>query len=187
MELLFYRNRNTLNSSGKITTSPIPICVGFETFLPCQKPVTAKTVDVARWSYSPHGGGVTSLSATTLWWSLNFPWNGISVPYALPGSHGPRCLYMGHAERISFPIRWPTWKCSWITGEDTVIFVSLQQSMFISISNNLKDSWRMHETWGYTFWTHALPTHLDMYCVQFYKCLWKIYIVVPNIIHYQDD
>ena len=42
------------------------------------------------------------LSATTLWWSLNFPWNGIPVPFKIPGSHGPRCLHMGHAQRIRF-------------------------------------------------------------------------------------
>ena len=63
--------------------------------------------------------------ATTPWWLLNFPWNRISVPFTLPGSPGPRCLYMRHAERISFPIRWPTWKCSIITGEDTIIFCVL--------------------------------------------------------------
>ena len=32
-----------------------------------QKPATVTTVDAARWSYSPHGGGVICLSATTLW------------------------------------------------------------------------------------------------------------------------
>ena len=69
--------------------------------------------------------GITCLSATTLWWSLNFPWNGIPIPFTLPGSHGPRYLQMGHAERIHFPIRWPNWKCYWITGEYTVIFCVL--------------------------------------------------------------
>ena len=55
----------------------------------------------------------------TLWWTLNFPWNIIPVPFTLPRSHGPRCLHMGHAERISFLIRWPTWKYSRIMGEDS--------------------------------------------------------------------
>ena len=40
-------------------------------------------VDAARWSYSPHSEGVTCPSATTLWWSLNFHWNRIPVPFTL--------------------------------------------------------------------------------------------------------
>ena len=44
-----------------------PICAGFETILPCQKPATVTTVDAARWNCSPHSAGVTCLSAVTLW------------------------------------------------------------------------------------------------------------------------
>ena len=68
---------------------------------------------------------------TTLWWSLNFPWNGIPVPCTLPGSRGPRCLHTRHAKRIRFPIRWPTWKCSRITG---------RESHFLCPCNNLCSS-----------------------------------------------
>ena len=67
-----------------------------------------------------HTGSVLcEQKGTILRWSLNFPWNGIPVPFTLPESQGPRCLHMGHAERIRFSIRWPTWKCSRITGEDS--------------------------------------------------------------------
>ena len=93
------------------------------------------------------GSVLCQRKGSTLWWSLNFPWNGISIPFTLSWSHGPRCLHMEHAERIRFPIRWPTGKCS------------LQQLVFISMSNNL---WTMCETWGYTFWTHAVLTHLHI-------------------------
>ena len=48
---------------------------------------------MARWRYSTHGEGVTCLSATTLWWSLNFPWIGIPVPFTMGGS--PRELSEG--------------------------------------------------------------------------------------------
>ena len=108
-----------------------PICAGFETFLPREKPATATTVYEARWSYSPYNKGVPCLSATTLWWSLNFPWNGIPVPFTLHGSQGSRSLHnMKHVERIHFPIRWPTWRCSRITGEYTVIFCVLATTCF---------------------------------------------------------
>ena len=43
-----------------------PFVWDLKSFLPRQKPATATTVDAARWSYSPHGGVVTCLSAT-LW------------------------------------------------------------------------------------------------------------------------
>ena len=87
-----------------------------------------------------HTAEITCLSATTLWWSLNFSWNRIPVPFTLPGSHGPRCLHMGHAERIRFPIRWPTWKCFRITGEDTAISCVLAATCFIrTVMNNVWD------------------------------------------------
>ena len=119
-------------------------------------------VDAARWSYSPHSEGVTCPSATTLWWFLNFPWNGIPVPCTLP-----RCIHMGHAERIHFPIRWPTWNSSRIMGEDTLIFCVLTTCVHQHVQQSKGPLWTMCETWGYTFWTHAVPMHLDMYCINY--------------------
>ena len=57
-----------------------PICAGFQMFLPRQKPATVSIVDAEKWRYSPHGGGITCLSLTTLWLSLNFPWNVLRMP-----------------------------------------------------------------------------------------------------------
>ena len=129
-----------------------PICAGFETFLPHQKPATATTVDAARWSYSPHGGGVTCLSAATLWWSLNFPWNGIPVPFTLPRSRGHRCRHLGYAERISFQSDDSTWKCSQIMGEDTVTFCVLAITcVHQHVQQSKGPLWIMCKMWGYTF------------------------------------
>ena len=108
-----------------------------------------------------HRKGSVLWKGTTLWCSLNFMWNGIPGPFRLPGSHGPRCLHMGHAERIRFPIRWPIWKCFRITGEDIVIFCVLQQPVFISMSNNLKDRYeqcvRLWRILRYTAYTGGIP------------------------------
>ena len=93
---------------------------------------------------------------TTLWWSLNFPWNGIPIPLTLPGSHSPRCLNMGHAERIRFTIRWPTWKCSELWEKIQSFFVSLQQPVFISMSNNLKDCYEQCVRCEGTHFEHML-------------------------------
>ena len=134
--------------------------VRFETFLPFQRPAIATTVDAARWSYSPYSGGVTCLSATTLWRLLNFSWNRTPVPFTLPRSHGPRCLHTGHAERNSFPIRWPTWKCSRITGQDSHFFLSLQQPVFISMSKNLKDRYEQCVRREGTHFEHMLYWHI---------------------------
>ena len=81
--------------------SHLPVCNNtFGDHLIYRGPVTATTVDAARWSYSPHGGGVTCLSATTLWRSLNFLWtchcdnSGCSKTELQPtrrGSHLPVC------------------------------------------------------------------------------------------------
>ena len=132
--------------------SHLPVCNN-TLFLPHQKPETTTTVDAARWSYSPHGRGVTCLSAITLWWSFNFPWNGIPVPFTLPRSHSPRCLHMGHAERIRFPIRRPTWKCSQIMGQDSHLFDLATTCIHQHVQQSKGPLWTMCETWMYTFWT----------------------------------
>ena len=80
-------------------------------------------------------------------------------------SHSPDltaldCLHMRHAERIHFPIRWPTWKCSRITGENTVFFVPLQQSVFISMDNNLKDRYEQCVRREDTHFEHMLYRHI---------------------------
>ena len=128
-----------------------PVCAGFEMILPHQKPATATTVDEARWSYSPHSGGVTCL--------LEFPFPSRTLDLV-----APRCLHMRHAERIRFSIRWPTWKCSRIIGEDMSFFVSLQQH-HQHVQQSKGPLWTMCEMWGYTFWTHAVQRRLDMYCI----------------------
>ena len=56
-------------------------------------------------------------------------------------SHSPD-LTAPDAERICFLIRWPTWKCSQITGEDTVIFCVHQH---VQQSKGLL--WKMCEIW----------------------------------------
>ena len=47
-------------------------------------------------------------------------------------------------------------------------FVSLQQSVFISMPNNLKDHFEQCvRREGKHFWTHAVQTHLHMYCANY--------------------
>ena len=55
-------------------------------------------------------------------------------------------VHMGNAERISFPIRWPTWKCSRITGEDSHFLCpcnnlcsSACPTIYRTIMNNVQD------------------------------------------------
>ena len=86
-------------------------------------------------------------------------------------SHGRNSRSL-HTPRISWPhgafsrIHFP--KYSRITREDTVIFCVLGTTcVHQHVQQSKGPLWTMCAKWGYTFWIHAVPMHLDMYCINY--------------------
>ena len=84
--------------------------------------------------YHHMGSVLCQWKGPTLWWSLNFLWNRISIPFTLPGSYDPRCLHMGHVGTILFSDQTTHMEMFPNHGRRY-----LQQPVFISMFNNVWD------------------------------------------------
>ena len=144
-----------------------PICAGFQKFLPCQKPATAMTMDAPRRSYSPHGRGVTCLSATKLWWSLNFLWKFPFPSYSLDLT-APDAYIWGMLKESRFWSDDPSGNVPKLREKIVIFCVLATTCVHQHVQRSKGPLWTMCKAWRYAFWTHAVPMHLDMYCINYY-------------------
>ena len=97
---------------------------------------------------------------TTLWWSLNFLWDKFPFPSHSPHLTAPDDYIWGMLKESIFRSDDPPGNVPELWEKRQSLFVSLQQPVSISMSNNLKDRYEQCVKHEGTHFEHMLYRHI---------------------------